>query len=193
MSEPRRLSVYNQVSLDGFFKGPGDDTSWTHAGPPDPEVMRFVEENARGGGALLFGRKTYEMMASFWPTPAAAAQMPVVAKRMNEMPKLVVSRSLRTASWQNTRVLSGDLVTEVRKLKAEPGPGLTILGSGSIVGPLLEAGLIDAVDLLVYPLLLGRGTSMFQGLERPVPLELVREKSFPSGKVFFSFAPKAAR
>src|SRR4051812_12305715 len=101
----RKLAVFNHVSLDGYFVDMHGDMSWAHQHAPDQEWDAFVAENARGGGALVFGRVTYELMASFWPTPAALEQLPAVAERMNAMPKVVFSRTLEQASWNNTTLL----------------------------------------------------------------------------------------
>ena len=114
--------------------------AWARHGNEDPEYSAFVAENASGGGQLLFGRITYELMASYWPTPVADQHNPAVAKGMNSMAKVVFSRTLDQASWNNTRLVKGDLVSEVRKMKNEPGPGMAILGSGSIVAQLAPAG-----------------------------------------------------
>ena len=98
----RKLTVFNQISVDGYFRTPGGDSAWMHQQDDDAEFNEFTASNARGGGALLFGRTTYEMMASFWPTPVAAEQFPVVAKQMNSLPKVVFSRTLKKVSWNNT-------------------------------------------------------------------------------------------
>src|SRR6266850_7815769 len=90
----RKLIVFNQVSVDGYFKSSSGDMGWAHEQRDDPEFRDFISENASGGGVLIFGRKTYEMMASFWPTPQAAASMPAVAERMNGLQKVVFSRTL---------------------------------------------------------------------------------------------------
>ena len=137
----RKLSSFIQVTLDGCFAGPNGELDWAHKDPDDTEWNAFVTENAKGGGGLLFGRKTYEMMAGYWPTPMAAQQNPVVAERMNALPKFVFSRTLDKASWSNTVVLKGDLVAETRKLKDTIGPDVAILGSGSIVTQLAQKGL----------------------------------------------------
>src|SRR5437879_5633238 len=120
----RKLAVFNSVSLDGYFTGPNGDFSWAHAGSDDAEFSAFVADNASGGGELLFGRITYELMASYWPTPVAAKNDPVVAEGMNKTPKAVFSRSLDKASWSNTKLLKGDLVAQVAKMKKETGPGI---------------------------------------------------------------------
>ena len=85
----RKLIVFNHVTLDGYFSGANGDISWAHQARKDPEYDAFVKDNAKGGGQLLFGRKTYEMMASHWPTPQAKAEDPIVAEQMNQLPKVV--------------------------------------------------------------------------------------------------------
>src|SRR5262249_8321885 len=127
----RKLTVYNSVSLDGYFMDANGDMSWAHK--MDPEWQAYVAENASGGGELLFGRVTYDLMANYWPSPAAQSN-PIIAERMNSLPKVVFSRTLTKASWSNTRLVKGDLIAEVSKLKGEPGPNMVIMGSGSIVG-----------------------------------------------------------
>src|SRR5215467_10749659 len=113
----RKLSVFNQVSVDGYFRTTDGDIDWVKQRQgDDPEFKAFIGGNASGGGVLLFGRKTYEMMASFWPTPAAE-QFPEVAKGMKTAEKVVFSKTLKKPTWNNTTVVNGDLVAEVRKLK----------------------------------------------------------------------------
>src|SRR5262245_46509752 len=131
----RNLRVFNNISLDGFIADARGDMSWAHQ--HDPEWAAFSAENAGGGeSTFLFGRVTYEMMASYWPTPAALQAYPVVAEAMNARQKLVFSRTLKQPAWQNTRVLAGAPATEVQKLKQESGPDLLIMGSASIISPL---------------------------------------------------------
>jgi dihydrofolate reductase len=141
----QKLIVFNQVTLDGYFTSREGDMSWAHKDPNDAEWNAFVAGNASGCGTLLFGRKTYEMMASFWPTPQAAAMMPTVAEQMNKLPKIVVSRTLDHASWNNTKLVKDNMAAEIRKLKQQPGPGIAILGSGSLVPQLTREGLIDGI------------------------------------------------
>src|SRR6185312_3680547 len=183
----RRLSVFNSVSVDGYYRTVDGDLSWAHAGGEDPEFADFTAGNASGDSTLLFGRKTYEMMASFWPTPMAAAQMPVVARQMNLLPKVVFSRTLAQASWQGTTLEKGELVATVRRLKSEGGSDLVIMGSGSIVAPLAAAGLVDELQLLVVPVALGAGRSMFEGLGRPLSLQTRSTRAFGNGKLFITY------
>ena len=177
----RKLSVFNSISLDGHFTDGTSDMSWAHA--PDPEWQQFTAENAGGDAELIFGRKTYEMMASFWPTPQAKQMMPEVAASMNRMSKNVFSRSLKDVSWENSRLARGDLVAEVRRLKSEPGPGLLIMGSGEIVSQLTQAGLIDDFQLVTVPIVLGKGRSLFEGVTSRPGFELTKTRIFKSGKI----------
>jgi dihydrofolate reductase len=183
----RKLAVFNQVSLDGYFCDANGDMSWAHK--QDAEWTAFTASNASGGGELLFGRITYEMMAGWWPTPMAAANYPVVAERMNAMPKVVFSRTLREASWSNTRLLNGDLATEVRTLKAEPGPGMVIMGSGRIVSQLAAAGLIDEYQVVVNAVVLGAGRTMFDGMQKRLMLRRAAARTFENGNVFLCYEP----
>src|SRR4030095_1880030 len=114
----RKLIVFNSVTTDGYFTDKNNDMSWAHK-QADPEWNEFVAENAKSGGELVFGRVTYEMMKSFWPTPMAAEQFPEVAKGMNELPKVVFSRTMDKATWNNTRLIKGDLENEGRRLHEE--------------------------------------------------------------------------
>ena len=179
----RRLSVFNHVSLDGYFVDLHGDMSWAHKS--DPEWLAFVEQNAGGGGELVFGRVTYDLMAGYWPTPAAAENDPVVAERMNALPKVVFSRSLKDATWSNTRILSGDPAAEMVQLKQAPGRDLVIFGSGTIVAQLTRAGLIDAYQIVVIPIVLGGGRSMFAGA--PIALTLTSTRVFGNGNVFLHY------
>jgi dihydrofolate reductase len=177
----RTLSVFNNVSIDGFFTDETGDMSWAH--DQDPEWTKFMASNASGDAELVFGRKTYEMMASFWPSKEAAQTMPEVARGMNRMRKTVFSHTLKSADWQNSRVARADLATEIRKMKSEPGPDLLILGSGEIVAQLSQAGLIDAYQLVVVPILLGRGRTLFEGVTGKPRLRLTQTRAFPNGNV----------
>jgi dihydrofolate reductase len=183
----RKLIVFNMVSLDGFFVDSKSDMSWARKN--DPEWNAFVGENASGNGVLVFGRKTYELMASYWPTPMALQNSPVVAKGMNDMPKIVFSRTLDKASWNNTKLVKGDLATEVRKLKEESGPGLVILGSGSIVSQLAQENLIDEYQLALNPIVLGKGRTLFETVKEKLNLKLTKSRTFGNGTVFVCYQP----
>jgi dihydrofolate reductase len=185
----RKLVVFNMVSLDGFFVDSKGDMSWAHKN--DAEWNAFVNENASGNGVLVFGRITYELMASYWPTPMALQNSPVVAKGMNDMPKIVFSRTLDNASWSNTKLVKGDLAGEVGKLKKGPGPDMVILGSGSIVSQLAQQNLIDEYQIALSPIVLGNGRTMFEGLKEKLNLKLTKSRTFGNGTVFVCYQPGA--
>jgi dihydrofolate reductase len=183
----RKLMVFNSMSVDGFIADTKGDMSWAHK--QDEEWNSFMARNASGDGVLVFGRKTYEMMAGYWPTPMAAQNSPLVAKRMNELQKIVFSRTMEKASWQNTTLLKGDLVEDVRRLKQEAGASLVILGSASIVAQLSDARLIDEYQIAVASIALGGGKSMFAGIGEKLALKLVSTRSFQNGNVFLTYHP----
>ncbi len=184
----RKLVVFNNVSVDGYFTDQNGDMSWAHN--QDAEWNAFTQENAGGGGELVFGRKTYDMMVSFWPTPLAAQMMPEVAASMNQLPKIVFSKTLGRATWNNTRLMNGDIAAETQKLKQEPGPGLIIMGSGSIVSQLAQAGLIDEFQIVVHPLVLGAGRTLFEGGKEKLDLTLASTRTFKNGNVLLSYKSK---
>jgi dihydrofolate reductase len=183
----RRLTVFNLVSLDGYFVDASGDMSWAHK--QDPEWLEFAAGNASGGGELVFGRVTYDLMSSYWPTPMAAKNAPVVAERMNSLPKVVFSRTMNQATWNNTRLIQGDLAAEVRKLKNEAGQDMVILGSGTIVSQLAEAGLIDQYQIVVNAIVLGKGRTMFEGGRKRLKLKLTKTRAFGNGNVLLCYRP----
>jgi dihydrofolate reductase len=186
-----KLGVFNAVSMDGYFTDANGDMSWAHIGSHngknDPEWDAFTAGNARGGGRLLFGRITYELMIRYWPTPVAMQQNPAVAEHMNKLPKVVFSRTVDKASWTNTRLVKSNIVEEVRKMKQEPGDDMVILGSGSIVSQLADAGLIDEYQIVVVPLILGQGRTLFEGVGKKLNLKLTQSRAFANGKVVLSY------
>jgi len=186
----RTLGVFLHLSLDGYYCDARGDMSFAHKSPDDAEWQEFVAGNASGGGMLLFGRTTYEMMASWWPGPMAAQAMPEVAASMNAMPKVVFSRTMGSADWINTTLVKDDVVEAVRRMKREPGPDMVILGSGSIVGQLAGAGLIDSLQVVVNPVALGAGKSVFAGLTQPLELVLTNTRVFRNGSVVLWYAPR---
>ena len=177
-----KLKVFNHVTLDGYFCDKNGDMSWAHA-RQDAEWADFASSNARGGGKLLFGRVTYQMMASYWPTPQAKASMPVVADGMNNMSKVVFSRTLDKAEWQNTELINTDPVAAVRKLKAESGPDMVIMGSGTIIAQLAAANVIDEYQLVLNPVALGRGRTLFDGMDKQLNLTLRKQRAFGNGNL----------
>ena len=178
------VMVFNQISLDGYFTDATGDMSWAHEGADDAEWKEFTSGNASGtASTLVFGRITYQMMEAFWPTPQAMAQMPVVAEGMNRRKKVVFSKTLDTASWQNTTLVRTDPVEAVRKMKAESGDDMVIMGSGKIISQLASEGLIDEYSIVVNPIALGKGRTMFEGVKAPVNLKRTSTREFKNGNI----------
>lgn len=185
----RSLTVFNQVSLDGFIADVKGDMSWAHK--DDPEWSAFTTGNASGEAELVFGRITHDLMASYWPTPMAMESMPAVAESMNRMPKVVFSRTMKKAAWNNTRLVKSDPAAEMRRMKREPGPGMVIFGSGSIVAQMASQGLIDEYQIIVNPIVLGEGKSMFDGIKDRFALKLIKTRTFGNGNVLLCYQPIA--
>jgi dihydrofolate reductase len=182
----RKLSVFNTVSIDGYFSDTRGDMSWAHK--DDPEWNEWVRQNASGGGVLMFGRTTYELMTKYWPTPVAAKNNPVVAKYMNDRPKIVVSHSIEKPDWNNTTRVQGDLPSAIRKLKQESGDDICILGSGSIIAQLAPEGLIDSYQFAVSPIVLGEGKTLFEGVKDRVHMKLLSSRTFANGMAVLCYA-----
>jgi dihydrofolate reductase len=185
----RKVVVFNQVTVDGYIADKNGDMRWAHK--QDEEWNAFVQGNASGGGELLFGRITYELMASYWPTPLAMKNNPVVAEGMNSLPKVVFSRTLHKASWNNTKLVKGEMAAEVRKMKQEPGQDMVIFGSGSIISQLAQEGLIDEYQIVVNPVVLGEGKTMFAGMKEKLNLKLIKTRIFGNGNVLLCYEPTA--
>ena len=181
-----RLIVFNNISLDGYFSDPNGDMSWAHKS--DPEWNEFAASNAGGGGVLVFGRVTYEMMASFWPTKQASEMFPEVAAGMNKLPKIVFSRTLKEATWNNTKLINDNIAEEVRKLKSAPrGADMAIMGSGTIVSQFTQEGLIDEYQIATHPIIIGKGRTLFEGVQEKVPLKRTKTRTFENGCVFVCY------
>lgn len=178
-----KLSVFNFITLNGYYQGPNGDITWHRHGAEESE---YAKEGANSMNTLLFGRRTYEMMAMYWPSPMAMQQSPDIAQGMNASPKVLFSRSLKNAAWQNTRIVSADPAAEIIRMKKE-GTNMTILGSGSIVTLCAEQGLIDEYKLMVDPVLIGGGTPLAGTLSRTVGLTLISTRAFSSGVVLLTY------
>ena len=184
----RKLLVFESVTTNGYFAGPNGELDWAYAAS-DPGFDAFVKSNASGDGDLLFGRVTYDMMVSYWPTPMARQDNAEVAKGMNSARKYVFSKSLKEADWSNTTVVATDPAEFVRALKQEPGNDLVVLGSGSIVRQLADASLVDTYQLVVKSVALPAGKPLFDGMRQPLKLALVKEQAFGRSNVVLTYAP----
>lgn len=181
----RTISAFNFLTINGYYKGINEDISWHIHGE---EGNQYSIDQLQSGNILLFGRVTYEMMYSFWPTDMAYSLFPIVAEKMNAAEKIVVSNSLKSADWQNSRIISGDLISQISQLKNSPGKNISILGSGTLITALTDAGLIDHYDFLMDPLAIGNGTPIFQNIKNTLRLELTRTRVFEkSGSILLSY------
>ena len=187
----RTLIVFNSVSLDGYFTDRDNRMDWAHNPVPDKEWDAFVEGNASGGGVLVFGRITYEMMASYWPTPAAARNDS--GRRRADEPSLEGGffTDAEGSRLGEHPACEGRLGGGDPRLKAGPGKDMAILGSGSIVAQLAREGLIDEYQVVVTPVVLGAGRTMFDGLPKPMPMKFVRSRVFANGNVLMCYVPAA--
>jgi dihydrofolate reductase len=177
------------ITLDGFFEGPNQDISWHNV---DQEFNEFAIEQLQTIGVIMFGRVTYQGMASYWPTDAAINDDRVVAGQMNSLPKIVFSNTLDRADWNNTTLIKGDIAREVSNLKQQPGKDLFIFGSGNLAANLTRLGLIDEYRLIINPVVLGRGTPMFQGIDERLKFKLLKTRIFESGNVMLYYEPVRA-
>jgi len=180
----RTLNAFNFITLNGYFKGPQDDISWHVHGGPENE---YGVDSLKSGSTLIFGRVTYNMMSGYWPTQEAILNMPEMAKGMNDAEKIVFSKTLKKAAWNNTTIIKGNIVEEMTSLKQGSGGTMTILGSGSIISQFADAGLIDTYQIMIDPVALGNGTPMFKGITKTLQLELVNTRTFKSGVVLLSY------
>jgi dihydrofolate reductase len=184
----RKLISFMVVTLDGYYEGPNGEFDWPNV---DDEFYEFSISQLNDIDTLLFGRATYEGMASYWPTPEAQESDPVVAGLMNGVPKIVFSSTLEKADWQNARLVTGDAAKEITNLKQQPGKYLALFGSPAFTVSLLEHGLVDELRVMVQPILLGAGKSLFTGLNDRVPLTLLTTTTFSSGNVLLTYRPAA--
>ena len=164
------------MSLDGFFEGPNGEFDWPVV---EEEFLGYAREMLRGVDTILFGRLTYLHMAAYWPT----APRDEIADQMNNLPKVVFSRTLERAEWSNSRLVRGDAAGEVARLKRESGKDLVILGSASLASALLQANLIDEYRVILQPLLLGRGHPLFKSIEGRIRMKLTGTRVFKTGVV----------
>ena len=190
------MTTFVHVSVDGYFAGPHGEIDWFKAIRPEPEYEAFTHRESQDGGTLVFGRITYEMMKSWWPTPQAIQADPHMAKVVDHNPKLVFSHTLRNIEeegdhWKNIEVLHEIDPSALRKRKEESKSDFTILGSGSIVQQFLNQNLLDECTLVIVPIVLGSGKPLFKDV-RKENLRLSESKSFKNGLVVLTYSPSEA-
>jgi len=182
----RKVFLFNMTTLDGFFAGPNQDISWHNV---DDEFNEFAIDQLKEVDTLLFGRVTYQLMASYWPTELAISDDPVVAGLMNSMLKIVFSRTLDKVEWNNTRLVNSNAAEELSKLKQQPGKEIAIFGSSDLAVTFAERGLIDEYRIIINPVFLGKGTPLLKGIIEKLNLNLLKSRTFKSGNVLLHYAP----
>jgi dihydrofolate reductase len=178
----RQVALQMGMSLDGYVA-----SDRQHPGvsvPEDAELISWKTARLAKAGAHLMGRATYQEMAGYWPHSTAP-----YAALMNDIPKVVFSRTLSQASWPTTRIARGDLAAEIAALKAEPGPDVIVHGGASFAAALAAQGLIDEYCLVIQPVALGRGQALFAELPEVLRLELIEARGFECGVVVHVYRP----
>jgi dihydrofolate reductase len=180
------------MSLDGFVSGPNGELDWfvNEGFLTNTEFGGYASELIKNVGTILLGRRTYEEFVGYWPT--ATDNNPVITEGMNNVPKVVFSRTLTTVGWGkwgNIRLVRENASEEVAKLKQEPGKDLVIYGSATLVSTLMKADLIDEYQIFLQPVVLGTGRPEFRDLNERYQLQLIEAKQFKSGAVALFYKP----
>ena len=200
-----KLTTMTQVTIDGVMQGNGGATDedrkngferggWA-LGAGDDDTMRVITETYRRADAFLFGRRTYELFAGYWGAgerARAAAEDPrkhPITDALNTKPKYLVSTTLTEPRWANTTVLSGDLAAAIGELKAKPAGELQVHGSGALIRWLLENDLVDEINLLIVPVVLGQGTRLFPDAGPDIALDLVDSRADSKGVTIQVYRP----
>ena len=182
----KKLIVFNLLTLDGFFEGPNRELDWHNV---DEEINNYSIQQLQTAGAILFGRVTYQMMASYWPTSEGLRDDPIIAGMMNDTQKFVFSDTLESVSWKNTTLIKGEAGDAIARLKQQPGKDMFIFGSGELVSYLAQHDLIDEYRLIIAPIFLGQGNPMFKNLNERIHLKLIKTRVFSSGNVLLYYQP----
>jgi dihydrofolate reductase len=186
----RKVIFQMMVTLDGFFEGPNREIDWHIV---DEEFNAYANDLLNSVDVLLFGRVTYELMASYWPTSSATTDDPIIADKMNNLPKIVFSKTLEKAEWKNTRLVKGNIAEEVSKLKHQPGNDLAIFGSSDLALSLIPMDLIDEYRIIVNPVVLGSGKPLFKGINKRLNLKLLKTRTLGSGNVILYYQPEKSQ
>jgi dihydrofolate reductase len=186
----RKIIVSEMVTLDGFFAGPNGEIDWHIV---DEEFNQYAIDLLNTIDTILFGRVTYQLFESYWPAaatnPSTSKSDLEIAHQINNMTKVVFSRTLDRVEWKNARLLKEIIPEEIVEMKHQPGKDMVIYGSGSIVSTLMNLGLIDEYRIMVNPVILGNGKPLFKGLKDELNLRLLETKTFGSGNVLLCYRP----
>lgn len=172
----RKVVVWNLVTVDGFFEGLEKELDWFVV---NEEFIDESRDMFKEFDTILFGRKTYQMMENYWPT--AVDDDPTITHLMNKLPKIVFSKTLGKAEWNNSKIIKENIAEEVYEMKKLPGKDMVIFGSGDIVSFLTMQGLIDEFRIILNPVILGKGNPMFKSINSNIKLNLINSKKLKSG------------
>lgn len=181
----RQIVLFNMITLDGSFEGPNAEIDWHNV---DSEFNHFAVEQLKTVSTLLFGRKTYQLMESFWPTLQAKEQSPVIAALMNDTEKIVCSKTLANVVWSNSSLVT-NIKEELLNLKNKQGKDIMIFGSADLSKTLIKLGLIDEIRMMVNPVVLGKGKPFFRGIKGQLNLQLLKVRMFNSGNILLYYKP----
>jgi dihydrofolate reductase len=181
-----KLIVFNFITLDGFFAAPDGALDWHQV---DAVFQEFAIDQLHSVNTILFGRKTYQFMESYWTTEHALKTDPLVTGLMNNTPKVVFSTTLKEATWNHSTLVKENIEAAIHELKNKTIKDLLLLGSANLCTTLINLGLIDEYRIMINPVLLGKGIPMFRGLENRFRLELLRCTTFSSGNVLLYYKP----
>jgi dihydrofolate reductase len=180
----RKVFLFMMTTLDGYFEGPDHDISWHNAN--NEEFTKFADDQLDETDTLIFGRKTYELMAGFWPTEETMKAEPGTAVRMNNLRKIVFSHHPIHTNWQNVES-STNVVEKMQELKSTPGKSIAVLASSNLGLTLIEEGLLDEIRIMINPIIIGKGTPLFDGTDKIRQFTLEASKTFQSGNVLLTY------
>lgn len=182
--------MFNLVSIDGFFAGTDGNIDWHVV---DEEFNKAAVEMIQRFDTILFGRITYQLFESYWPRaaedPATSKEDRIIANKIDEMTKIVFSKTLDKVTWKNSKLFREIVPEEIENMKQQPGRDIVIYGSGTIVQQLTSLGLIDEYQLMVNPIVLGSGKPLFKDINDWIKLKLINTRVFGSGVVLLRYQP----
>lgn len=187
----RKMFLFMMTSIDGYMEGENHDLSWHNV---DKEFNTFAAEQMNEMGTIVMGRRTYELMESFWPSKQGLEEDPIVAEKMNNTPKIVFSKTLKKANetdiWKQVRLYKNNIAEEIQKLKKEEGKSIAVLGSNNLCVTLLELGLLDELRIMVSPVVIGKGTPLFAGIKEKISFSLSTTRTFQNGNILLTYRRK---
>src|SRR5690625_314428 len=185
----RKVILSMLVSLDGYIEGPNHEQDWFTW---DEEMETYMQNFIQTVDTFIYGRKSYEMMVDYWPHAASDPAWPnrdqEFVDTMNNYPKLVLSRTLNKVEW-NATLIKSHIAEEISNIKKQSGKDLALFAGAETAATLMKHNLIDEYRLIINPVILGKGKSLFNNLKEPLNLNLIKTQSFPSGIVILHYQP----